>query len=794
MNSSLRRLSFVCFASGAVLAALAPSAHAIVTSNATIQVLDQLDVFSRGGVKRSTESPINLLDLNSVGGNLKSCQNGRNGLTCLDGQMVRNWKVPKTQPTEPGSTPFAPDAGTPLFSCEDNALGLDVRNGACTSLTTDIKGSIWIAGRKSATSHNLIEIKPKVGNCNTLTGRIGTTTYSTTASSYCFYVRRTGRPLLLDISAYDNELASITSPGNPLGGSGILGVENRKTVVYFPSNSNSVFEVGAGKNDWSLNGGEQVQSAALLQRQLLNGTVQTYGAITTSTGRVMWKDLVAATAATPVANLNSLVVGLNPCETGSTANFFEIRASDTTGRFFIGNRNFCRVAVGSPIFNDNTTPSTVTLSIVDNLSTTTTFKPEGISVSPGIAVDLTKCANTVLGCDYIKDGQDPDPDPTADPSIDTNDIAAASMIGVQLASASSGLIVFQIKNIPDCRQPLLQASSVDCLNAVARGIVVQSAKGDYLNVTPMLPQEIKDLFDSTGVRPTGLPPMLISPRYHAQNQSGYKFDALFGVTDPDVVFRKSFTAQFDIGDENLVGDKLGCGVYQKDSGSPPPQQFQFWDIVTMVSERFTSVGGPTGIVTGPAGEHVDMLTNKDCFNPTAGAGTRWSMYALNLKLAESTEKEADDSTLKYSYAAPRRYLGNLLKSLYTDLGDVQTRMVCSSVDAVGNTTTPATRPPLATGSMACQTLASNWSGTQDKLFKCIDAAIDPKVSQLDQNCGAFDSQFPAYYNYVSGLTPTGPDPANRVGEVLSRLDVIRHVYYNHFLNAPLSQTPQTPAP
>jgi hypothetical protein len=785
MASPASGYSFFCAITiGLLLTVLAPAAHA-VTAEATIQVLDQVDVFSSTSIKRSTDTPVTLLDLNPVGIDLRSCQNGRNGLTCLDGQTVRNWKVPK-------APPVAPEPRT-LFSCEDDAFALDVRNGACTSLTTDVRGSIWLAGRKSSSSHNLIQVTRKAGaTCNAstegapLSGRIKNVPYAgTDAAQYCFITRRSGRPLLLDISAFDGELA------DRFRGRGILGVENRKTVVFFPSDGSPPFQVGAGKNDWSLVGNEQVQSAALLQREVQVGTgtrVLNYGLITTSTGRVMWKNLDLATSAVQVANVNSTLAGPDPvidtssgvvsyprgalCEANaSRANFFEIRASDTTGRLFIGNRNYCKVFAASPFYASDTI---VTLTPNETVATAPTFKPEGISVSPGIAIDLSNCSDPDVGCDFIKDGDDNNPDQT---------IAAASMTSVQLASAASGLIVFQIKNIPDCRESS-QASSPNCADALNRGILVPSSKGTYLNVTPLLPQQIKDLFDASGVRPTGLPPLLISPRYRAQAQNDGLFDALFGVTDPEVVFRKTFSVQFDIGDANLNGQQLGCGVFQRDAADPPPQQFQRWDIVTMVSERFTSVGGPTGTVSGPGGEHVDMLTNKDCFNPTKGAGTRWSMYAFNLQLAESDEAD-NFGVVKYTHAAPRRYLGNLLKSLYDDLLEAQTKLACSNVDEIGDTGALPTAPPLATG--VCSNLQSNWTGTKDKLFKCIDAAIDPKVSQLDQNCQAFNTQFPGYESYVAGLNPTGDDPANRVGELAARLEVIRHVFYGHFLNAPLTQ-------
>ena len=47
--------------------------------------------------------------------------------------------------------------------------------------------------------------------------------------------------------------------------------------------------------------------------------------------------------------------------------------------------------------------------------------------------------------------------------------------------------------------------------------------------------------------------MLIQPRYRAQAINGYTFQALFGVADPNIRFRKTFTVEFDIGDFNLGG-------------------------------------------------------------------------------------------------------------------------------------------------------------------------------------------------------------------------------------------------
>ena len=154
------------------------------------------------------------------------------------------------------------------------------------------------------------------------------------------------------------------------------------------------------------------------------------------------------------------------------------------------------------------------------------------------------------------------------------------------------------------------------------------------------------------------------------------------------------------------------------------------------------------------------------------------MYSFNLQLA--------DGAAGYSYAAPRTYLGNLLYSLMDDLSDTQTRLACANVDAVGNDPFVAgAAPPL--NSSTCSSLASSLLNARDKLNKCVIAATDPKTSALDQNCQAFDSQITGYRSSVNSLTPTGADPANRVGELISRTDVIYHVFKDHFLNAPLSQ-------
>ena len=51
--------------------------------------------------------------------------------------------------------------------------------------------------------------------------------------------------------------------------------------------------------------------------------------------------------------------------------------------------------------------------------------------------------------------------------------------------------------------------------------------------------------------------MLISPQYRGQEQTGYTFETLVGITEPGVVFKDVFEFEFDV--LKLAGAHLGCG-------------------------------------------------------------------------------------------------------------------------------------------------------------------------------------------------------------------------------------------
>ena len=194
---------------------------------------------------------------------------------------------------------------------------------------------------------------------------------------------------------------------------------------------------------------------------------------------------------------------------------------------YLSDRNYCQVLAllpnGSPftaLINAND-GGDLTLSTADSSGT---FPPIEPTIAPGISFDLTDC---IVNCTLLTNNEGTE---------------AAALLGVSLAAGSnSGATLFQIKGIPDCRyanEPNFPAALKTKCDSTAGVIVDPDNVGlpaaQRLNVTPLLPNEVKALFDSSGVPPNGLPPLLISRQYRAQDRNDFVFEAFFVVTEAGV--------------------------------------------------------------------------------------------------------------------------------------------------------------------------------------------------------------------------------------------------------------------
>jgi hypothetical protein len=172
---------------------------------------------------------------------------------------------------------------------------------------------------------------------------------------------------------------------------------------------------------------------------------------------------------------------------------------------------------------------------------------------------------------------------------------------------------------------------------------------------------------------------------------------------------------------------------------------------------YGSVGGPTD---DPTAEHVDMLVNTGCINPTQIAGGRWSLYAYNLK---PNHEPANDG-----------YYATLMRSLYADLWSAQDKTACKEIDDPASSVAALS---LAT----CTDLATKWESAKVMLERCITSSTYPRQSEAVNNCNAFLSQFGRYESALGAAQRVGPDPANRLGELEVRTQVIRYMFTAHFV-------------
>lgn len=702
------------------------------------------------------------------------------GLYCLDGKIVRNWPHPSTQADVDGAKGVA---STDVVDCEDTALNLDDKKAnTCTGMTVDLDGNLWLAGKNKGRSHSLMKLVANDGGC--------AAGWVETATGLCAIEFATGRPLLVDLFAVDGVLAEgFSLPFDPAPLKAVLGLEERKTAVAFLADG-TVRELASGKADWGLAGNEQLLSLTVLQ---LDDPLQNYILVTTTNGRVLAWDTTGDKAAADVFNLRDKTnFGLpssfddGPCSIGDAV--YSVRASSTTNLVYVTDSEYCEV---SALQASRDGDGRLTLALASGMqSTYSTRDPDvpntiltavtGVTVAPGNTLDLSTCFDPNAPCALV---------------VDNNGEPAASLAGVKLVdTAISGLTLFQVEGMPDCRYapfdcleiieyagatPATPADAVAAL--IGAGVIVplQLAAFDIrdtatnpgaqrLNITPLLPEEVTELF------PAGLPDMLL-PRYaRGQSVNDFVFGGFFGVTEDGVVFRDTFEGRYNVA--ALAGSSLGC---EDNLGSLE------WDVVGTVSERWLSAKDPYSM-DGPL--RLMSIINSGC-GSSRTRDTNWSFKPYNLEPTPCTFNPdlagvwSDDGTCGLPGGPPEEPDDAVYAKLLLVMADDYVRMLDTFACADGDGNGVA---PLDTA--ACLQVQGNVDNMIDKLHKCWDATQQPKQSSGDQNCQAFDSQLGNLQQLLDGTPVVDPDYANRRGELKARAATMRHVFETRFLPS-LALTP-----
>jgi hypothetical protein len=753
---------------------------------ASTQTLDRVFAYDASSVLNMAFGNANtsqaFTDTHIAGTNFVSCTlTAGGGLYCLDGSSIRNW---------PNPAQYA--QSTTVLNCADSALGFDKGKGdPCTAMTVDQTGTIWLAAKKH-NAHSIIKVVPKPIN-----GCLDNTwvTLGGTSGTLCAKELYSGRPPVVDLIAIDGEVAANFVACPTCVKSGVIGMEERKSAVFYPDSLTAQPVTLVASGTWGLSGNELLQDIAVLQLPGTTYAVETNLLATTTTGRILAKNINQALPVRPVFNIPAKrAAGSVPCPPPPAklpAPQYGVRASPTTDAVYVSDSNYCQVRAlhannGTASFaeltdvNPSPNPPDLTLSTVVNpvppLPYKRYFSVIGLTIAPGSTIDLTTCT-TDTGCAIIN-GQD--------------HLAAATLSKVQLAPNSlSGATVFQIKGLPDCRYAAAATfpaekrtvchDKADVVIAPNGASVPVNSDGTLqmgalppemrfpsamrLNVTPLLPADVVNAFNSSGLRTDGLlPPLLVSRQYRAQSVSNYIFEAVFVLPQKGVKYVNTFEADFEV--PRLEGDTTNLPCPRDDTN------LLNWGIATYVSEVYATEVPTSGPVT-----YVDTLANIGCGTVKIGA-SKLSLLPYDMEIAPDTwgvkfgptnpvgETKANDAVF-----------ARLLQSLYADLGQVQTNFACTIADLPANTPPQQKQPPIT--SSLCTSLTSTWANGKAKIDKCIEAVFQPKGSASNENCQAFVSQLTNYRTALPAANPT--DIANRIGELKVRIAVIFNLYYDRFV-------------
>ncbi len=698
MPCSSRPTRFALRALAAViLAGMGSAAWGQADTQLVQQVLDRVVVFNAGTAlemnfdlkpykeptaAEPTPAVLDFFNYNLVESTrLSNCRlNGSRGLYCVDGLSVRRWQNP-----EDGGS------GQVEFSCANDALRLDKnRTDICTALAVAQNGDVWIAGRRRSASV-LIRLREKLdGSCRDTTEQ---SLLPAASQRYCFLEYTTSeRPLISRLVVVEGDEAEVFDPGTGTAAPGVLSLDVRNVVTYYSMVPKAAPIDLVLKADWLLlNNKEVLQDLALLQTD--NGATSGDATdnrvlVTTSSGRVLSRqtDEGASPFAEEAFVLPEPIAGLARCPASAPAPAgYGITVSAKTDRVYFTDRSYCQVLALEPAdlstsedgiqfagldnvttVNDgsdltlatanDSVPSDYTL---DPVTITGEYPPDGATVAPGIVVDLQECTGT---CKVITSGN----------------ANLLTLSAVQLNSTQSSMVLFQIRNIPDCRYLFNDPICAEYQDAV----IDPAGNGDpgqqYLDVARMLPPEVTAQFPATNAPPPGLPPMLISPQYRGQAAKGYVFGALFAIPGPGVVFKETFEADFNIA-ALTDGDELGC----ESPGTTNLQDLLQWDVVTRVSEKYIAPGGPYGLVatvldpqTGSSVpnklRYVDTIVNSGCGTTKSKIGS-FSLVAYGLEIAYDGQDDV---------------FARLVVKLFDELKLTQMQLACpAGVDRAANGTT-----------------------------------------------------------------------------------------------------------
>lgn len=412
--------------------------------------------------------------------------------------------------------------------------------------------------------------------------------------------------------------------------------------------------------------------------------------------------------------------------------------------------DFTAIAGGAPFAGAGTNESDYSIEFID--------------VAADVLVNLGNCADPLAGC----------------PVASVGGQVAAAWNSMQVTNPNPGgsldSIMRQVK-LPDCRYNpqaclvlLGESAPLLATDNDKRGILIDlgviksldpsgpnklNPATQLLNVTPLLPDEVTDLF----VGPNVLPSLYIHSRWRGQVSNDYFFDGLFFKTDSGLVFTNTFGGLIDV--SVLTGNELGCFA-----DPSPTANLLLWDVITSASELAKSVGG----------RYIDTMINVGCQNPTKVSGVRLSLQSVNLEMVPATYGPTIKSFKSKVTENNDAVFARLVESLWKAEGEILGSFACKQADTLPT----GGLAPLS--STVCNSLASKWAVADLKIKLCVNATFYPASSYRDWICG-LASEYVNKFEAALPTTATGPDVRNRLGELKARVEVFEHVWTERFMRS-----------
>jgi hypothetical protein len=357
----------------------------------------------------------------------------------------------------------------------------------------------------------------------------------------------------------------------------------------------------------------------------------------------------------------------------------------------------------------------------------------------------------------------------------------------------STVTVYQIKGLIDCRyapkacSDLLGVAPIGTApfddneymeGLIGAGIIIpldpakpSLAKNRYrpaaqlLNVTPLLPEDVTVLFNQSG----GLPPLQISRTYRAQAQNNFRFDALFYKTAAGQTFVDTFITDIDV--QALSGSELGC----EQGNAIAYANLRKLDLLTRVSESDRSISDFNRVV---ANDYRDTMINDGCGTERGRTG-KLSLFPFNLEIAPDTYGPQSTSNTQSVTLKNDAVFARLVETLYDDLNRSRSQLACTTIDG-------GSSPPLT--SSVCSELASEWSTGKTLLNSCVSSAFIGTSATTTSRCNAFRAQLVTYGDTLETVDFTLTiDPANRLGEQISRLATLTRLFDERFVRSILTK-------